>query len=934
MHCGYTCVLSESVAAVAVIMDGDIIDPLEINKHPKIIKEAQSELGKLDIIVCGQCHTVFHFVEQFQDHRLMGNCSGISSIRENNINESKAQVWAFLLWKGSQHHEEGDNSWVVYQRWCKMDAQIKDAWIVAGRNVQVFTKLSAAKMQEVRAKAQVTRPKQIIDDDPLEEGEIKDPLADSEEPSDMDSELDTEEEAEKEELEKMKNNNGTASADNGAKGQDTDEKEDLAKKIQINSAAVNKPQGVPIAVDKSSRAAIRTDKINATENECTVEKILAKRFNPRRKLHEYLIKWDGCPHEQNTWEPPVHLDTCRHLMDAFERNLARQKEAKAAAQAALLKQQQQKPAGKQQAGPSGMMTTSAGRPQRTSKQKALDQVKQWCGNISDRDDELGLKRKADSDSDDDLGDKKIKMELDSGSEDEWQADEAEIERHTSVGRPRVFQKSTSVLNGLAKKQMTANEVARSIGLASPDRPTSPPMLLTTTNSKNIVKVYKNQMPNLASGVYIMSKKDGIVKLESTPNLIATTNPNIIRVQKNNATGQSPATSAGNNLIRLAPPKIGQTQVRVVAKSGADSNAVRLSPGMSRASIGAGLVPKIKTTIKPAIRVTPKERLQAHRMQIGTPQLKVVKSGIASRHSALKQVQTQVQVQVQQQQQQQQQPQPQQQQQFAENPDDPEKETESSDDDFDPFPKDLPPPEPDSPPREFTLDPMTGLILGQAEGEPDQVPVEQHAVEAAQPEEEEQKLKGEDEQQDSEQSGSQDMPSLLLSDSSNVATTLSETTTTITLPETGEPLMITGEDGVVYQVAGQNEEGQTLLVAQGVDGQQQCVYVTTTAEDGQNDVDGTVLTLDSAVAEAMGGAEGTVVTANEGVTEMEPLTVETGGLEDQGDGDDANSQVVAQLVKAELPSPGGTRKVVLLLPDGNLLMTEVDAEQYAALELDK
>jgi hypothetical protein len=32
--------------------------------------------------------------------------------------------------------------------------------------------------------------------------------------------------------------------------------------------------------------------------------------------------------------------------------------------------------------------------------------------------------------------------------------------------------------------------------------------------------------------------------------------------------------------------------------------------------------------------------------------------------------------------------------------------------------------------------------------------------------------------------------------------------------------------------------------------------------------------------------------------------------------------------------GATRRVVLLLPDGNLMMTEVDEEQYAALELDK
>ena len=32
--------------------------------------------------------------------------------------------------------------------------------------------------------------------------------------------------------------------------------------------------------------------------------------------------------------------------------------------------------------------------------------------------------------------------------------------------------------------------------------------------------------------------------------------------------------------------------------------------------------------------------------------------------------------------------------------------------------------------------------------------------------------------------------------------------------------------------------------------------------------------------------------------------------------------------------GGPRRVVLLLPDGNLMMTEVDEEQYAALDLDK
>lgn len=53
-----------------------------------------------------------------------------------------------------------------------------------------------------------------------------------------------------------------------------------------------------------------------------------------------------------------------------------------------------------------------------------------------------------------------------------------------------------------------------------------------------------------------------------------------------------------------------------------------------------------------------------------------------------------------------------------------------------------------------------------------------------------------------------------------------------------------------------------------------------------------------------------------------------------DDSDSQAQVVAQVVQADEPTPGGTRRVVLLLPDGNLMMTEVDEEQYAALELDK
>ena len=65
-------------------------------------------------------------------------------------------------------------------------------------------------------------------------------------------------------------------------------------------------------------------------------------------------------------------------------------------------------------------------------------------------------------------------------------------------------------------------------------------------------------------------------------------------------------------------------------------------------------------------------------------------------------------------------------------------------------------------------------------------------------------------------------------------------------EDGTPLLVTGEDGTVYQVAGKNAEGQTILVTQGPDGEQQFAYVA--AAEGENE--NQVLTLDNAVAEAV------------------------------------------------------------------------------------
>lgn len=132
-------------------------------------------------------------------------------------------------------------------------------------------------------------------------------------------------------------------------------------------------------------------------------------------------------------------------------------------------------------------------------------------------------------------------------------------------------------------------------------------------------------------------------------------------------------------------------------------------------------------------------------------------------------------------------------------------------------------------------------------------------------------------------------------------------------DTSNLVTITGEDGVVYQVTGQAEDGQTLLVTREADGEQQCVYVTTEQQgDG-----GSVLTLDHAVAEAVAQLipdqvnlasqfyvkEGTSEpTENPMVMSIMDNTSATDVTEGQEDGD-GHGQVVAQVVQAEEPTPG-------------------------------
>lgn len=69
-------------------------------------------------------------------------------------------------------------------------------------------------------------------------------------------------------------------------------------------------------------------------------------------------------------------------------------------------------------------------------------------------------------------------------------------------------------------------------------------------------------------------------------------------------------------------------------------------------------------------------------------------------------------------------------------------------------------------------------------------------------------------------------------------------------------IVTGEDGTVYQVAGKNAQGQTILIPQGSDGSQQCVYMSgdQPMTDLHAEAAANMLTLDPSAAETYTDAQ--------------------------------------------------------------------------------
>lgn len=275
-------------------------------------------MTEVDVLVCGKCHAVYHHVELFREHKTK-SCKVDSTLRD--CRETKSKVWAFLLWKASQISQMESNtinSWNLYKRWIDLDEDVRETWVVAGETIQSFAKMGQGQLQEMPVKI----TKHVLDDDEADDDIPKTRKLETQR---------VQQQVQMKPVPKVLPKPITPLSPVRALQRPgiTIRKTEVPVVSPVKTPVVTKIQPGQIFHAKHFDSDLNTLK------EYRVEKILAKRFNPRKKLHEYLVKWNGDEQlEANTWEPQTHLDTCLPLLDVFETQLAKQKEARAKLQQA------------------------------------------------------------------------------------------------------------------------------------------------------------------------------------------------------------------------------------------------------------------------------------------------------------------------------------------------------------------------------------------------------------------------------------------------------------------------------------------------------------------------------------------------------------------------------------------------------------------------
>ncbi|KAG5670108.1 hypothetical protein PVAND_000391 [Polypedilum vanderplanki] len=824
------------------------IEPSEIGKNPDLIAKAQKEMAQSDILVCGKCHSVFHFIDLFKEHKA-NNCKKATAFKD--CRETRPKMWAYLLWKQTQFHQNqenaGENPWKLYQQWLSLDESIRHSWLVAGGTIQSFEKFGNGILQETPVKITKT----LTPEKPLTTAVRPSPTGGQLVRKVLPAAVST----------PVRSNSNVI----------------VTEQKVIRRADDGSIQEKIVISPKAPRLINRTDPVSGALEKAAVDKIMAKRMNPRKRENEYLVKWETKP---QTWEPASHLETCKDLIENFEVLLAKQKEMRAKSQLSQQQQQGQQPAAASTPVSTPTISTpTSNRPERSSKQKAINQVKQWTGGNKHHDDSAETsagKRKLEEDDEfdeeidgDDVDDEDYELES------SWEKKKmAQQLGQTSVKKIRTDGQNGNVriINKPGSSDITqigATVVRKVVGSKSPD--------VIIAGQKQMSGVFKKASPQTTvvakkpgeGQVRIVEKKDqiqsGIVRVNQAQSNVTTvkSSPLLTRVvPKPSPSGLKPSPSTGT-IVRTVQSVQSQQKAlaqKIISRSPANKGQQPIAQRTPNQQVTKQVVSSASAAVRrPAQQVVRKSTA-------GTPVTRIVKKTATA-------------------------------------------DQEDDDDGIqDPFPKDLPPIETESssPPLPLTLCPITGKVLGQAEGETEHTEESQEAD----------------------------------ADQHQITQLLSN--------EDGTPIFITGDDGTMYQVAGKNSKGETILVSTNAEGEQTCVLLPAdqdllaglpgiqtadvTEADAEAVVEGDqVIASGEQVQEeffAKEGDDGSQTSAGEESTVTQPLSVAVGG--DSGDSQDG--QITAEIVQADEPSPGGTRKVVLMLPDGNLMVTELSSEQFQSLNL--
>ncbi|XP_059475943.1 uncharacterized protein LOC132196976 [Neocloeon triangulifer] len=234
----------------------------------------------------------------------------------------------------------------------------------------------------------------------------------------------------------------------------------------------------------------------------TPQKVVNKKIDKKSKSLVYLVNWVGLPEAQSSWESEESLEGYKHLIQQFEENLA-----------------------------------SPSRPCRSSKQKALNKVKEWTLKKTDAQiDEEFLKAELGEEDEEDSGD---------ASDDEFRPDDVggspeggstsssseEIgdESDSLEEKPRVFGKKrkSSMKPSFLKKQRKVLQQ----GTPSDDR------ILHVSNCYRSIRVNANALTKVKPGIHEIKESSSLLLLapmlcknkpkEEQPGLVIITN-NILR----------------------------------------------------------------------------------------------------------------------------------------------------------------------------------------------------------------------------------------------------------------------------------------------------------------------------------------------------------------------------------------------------------------------